>query len=96
MRVVSRRARFLDVRARVRAFFLEKRRKGEDELRHGEEENRRTPEGSRENAGMGHEGHTLESLVRSGGYNNGPRRTNNGTEKGQDWSSQSLKIRGAR
>ena len=68
--VVNRGARFLYVRARVRALFLEERRKGEDQLRHGEEENRRTPEDSWKNTGLGHEGHTLESLVRSGASNN--------------------------
>ena len=65
MRVVKRRARFLDVRSRIRAFSLEKRRKSEEKLSDREKENRRAPEESRQNAGLGHEGHTLESLVRS-------------------------------
>ena len=50
MRVMERGAGFLDVRARVRVFSLEKRRKGEEKLRDGEEEHRRAPEDSRQNA----------------------------------------------
>ena len=69
--VVERCARFLDVRAGIRPPALEKWREREQKLRDGKEKQRRTPQDSWQNAGMRHKGHTLESLVRSGGCNNG-------------------------
>ena len=48
VRMVQSRARFLDVRARIRTLpGFEQRSKGQKQLSDGEEQNRRTPECSR-------------------------------------------------